>query len=85
MNKLEFLEGFKSCLAAERGDGQGKDITLIKIDAKLSDILEDSLELYSLVIKMEEDFDMKVDFASLDGDKGSRTTVGDLYKSTLMK
>ena len=85
MNKFEFLEEFKSCLAAERGVGKGKDITSIKIDAKLSDILEDSLELYSLVIKMEEDFDMKVDFASLDGDKGSRTTVGDLYKSTLMK
>jgi acyl carrier protein len=78
---IEFLEGFKLHLVEERGNAD--NIELINMSSKLSEILEDSLELYSLIMSMEESFDIEVNFSSLEGDSGLRATVGDLHKSTV--
>jgi acyl carrier protein len=81
MTDIEFLEGFKLHLVEERGNAD--NIELISMSTQLSDILEDSLELYSIIISMEESFNIEVDFSSLEGDSGLIATVGDLHKSTV--
>ena len=72
----EFLVNLKVILEKSRDCSLSENL---KYDDLLTDVFEDSLELYEVAMILEDDFDLVIEFSSLDSKKGRQNTIRDLY------
>ena len=75
--EAQFLANIKIILE------QSRDVSLsddLKPEDLISEVFDDSLELYEVAIALEDDFDFQIDFSSLDSEKGKKATLKDLYQ-----